>query len=268
MAYKSMIWSMRQLAISVRDARVARGYTQEELAQKIGVSRPWISRFESGHVANAGFERIMKLFEVLDMRMEVSYEVEPQEDQRGETDSQTRVKSEDDEHHVLSANSNERTENEPPNASRQVVSAQNLHQTKNISTISDANLKGLQNITEEWARVQSVAKPPTFPATEQLADILKKFSSASALMSPSMETSRRAIQEAAKVYDSAMLGKLRQRIDAWASYSQAVTDKSLNTFAKQLAESLKIVSASSSLNPVSDAAPEMNNQEIAPKETL
>lgn len=162
MAYKSMIWSMRQLAISVRDARVARGYTQEELAQKIGVSRPWISRFESGHVANAGFERIMKLFEVLDMRMEVSYEVEPQEDQRGETDSQTRVKSEDGEHHVLSANSNERTENEPPNVSRQVVSVQNQHQMKNILTISDANLKGLQNIAEEWARVQSIAKPPLF----------------------------------------------------------------------------------------------------------
>ncbi|WP_130079931.1 hypothetical protein [Bifidobacterium animalis] len=65
-----------------------------------------------------------------------------------------------------------------------------------------------------------------------------------------------------------MLGKLRQRIDAWASYSQTVTDKSLNAFAKQLAESLKIANASSSLNPVSDAATEMSNPEIAPKETL
>ncbi|MBS6344379.1 MAG: helix-turn-helix transcriptional regulator [Bifidobacterium pseudolongum] len=60
--------------MAVRDARIARGLTQAELAQRVGVSRPWISRFESGHVENAGFERIMKLFEVLDMRMEVSYE--------------------------------------------------------------------------------------------------------------------------------------------------------------------------------------------------
>ena len=74
MAYTSTIWSKRQLAVVVRDARIARGLTQAELAQRVGVSRPWISRFESGHVENAGFERIMKLFEVLDMRMEVSYE--------------------------------------------------------------------------------------------------------------------------------------------------------------------------------------------------
>lgn len=74
MAYTSTIWSKSQLAVTVRDARIARGLTQAELAQRVGVSRPWISRFESGHVENAGFERIMKLFEVLDMRMEVSYE--------------------------------------------------------------------------------------------------------------------------------------------------------------------------------------------------
>lgn len=74
MAYTSTIWSKSQLAVAVSDARIARGLTQAELAQRVGVSRPWISRFESGHVENAGFERIMKLFEVLDMRMEVSYE--------------------------------------------------------------------------------------------------------------------------------------------------------------------------------------------------
>jgi transcriptional regulator with XRE-family HTH domain len=74
LAYTSTIWSKSQLAVAVRDARIARGLTQAELAQRVGVSRPWISRFESGHVENAGFERIMKLFEVLDMRMEVSYE--------------------------------------------------------------------------------------------------------------------------------------------------------------------------------------------------
>ena len=74
MAYTSTIWSKSQLAVAVRDARIARGLTQAEMAQRVGVSRPWISRFESGHVENAGFERIMKLFEVLDMRMEVSYE--------------------------------------------------------------------------------------------------------------------------------------------------------------------------------------------------
>ncbi len=74
MAYTSTIWSKSQLAVAVRDARIARGLTQAELAQRVGVSRPWISRFESGHVENAGFERIMKLFEVLDIRMEVSYE--------------------------------------------------------------------------------------------------------------------------------------------------------------------------------------------------
>ena len=73
MAYTSTIWSKSQLAVAVRDARIARGLTQAELAQRVGVSRPWISRFESGHVENAGFERIMKLFEVLDMRMEASY---------------------------------------------------------------------------------------------------------------------------------------------------------------------------------------------------
>lgn len=88
MAYTSTIWSKSQLAVAVRDARIARGLTQAELAQRVGVSRPWISRFESGHVENAGFGRIMKLFEVLDMRMEVSYETDKSTTQsRGDDDS-------------------------------------------------------------------------------------------------------------------------------------------------------------------------------------
>ena len=88
MAYTSTIWSKSQLAVAVRDARIARGLTQAELAQRVGVSRPWISRFESGHVENAGFERIMKLFEVLDMRMEVSYETNKSATQsQGDDDS-------------------------------------------------------------------------------------------------------------------------------------------------------------------------------------
>nr|WP_204314842.1 helix-turn-helix transcriptional regulator [Bifidobacterium aerophilum] len=61
------------MAASVRDARLAKGLTQADLAEYIGVSRPWISQFEQGKIANAGFGHILDLCRVLDITVTVSY---------------------------------------------------------------------------------------------------------------------------------------------------------------------------------------------------
>lgn len=65
------ITSVAELAASVRDARTSAGITQEELAAKIGVSRPWISQFERGCTPNAGIDRILAMINVLGIRLSV-----------------------------------------------------------------------------------------------------------------------------------------------------------------------------------------------------
>ena len=75
MKITSDIRSVRQLSVSLRDARTARGITQAELAEKAGVSRPWINQFEQGKLRNASINRIFTLCRILGVTPSVSYDV-------------------------------------------------------------------------------------------------------------------------------------------------------------------------------------------------
>lgn len=57
-----MLTTVRELGAALRDARRASGLSQEALAERAGVSRPWLSRLETG--ANPGAE-LRKVLDVL-----------------------------------------------------------------------------------------------------------------------------------------------------------------------------------------------------------
>ena len=77
MKASSIIRSPRQLAISLRDARIAKGLTQTALAQQTGLGRPWINQLEQGKIENASLSRILALCNALEVTFTVSYEVPP-----------------------------------------------------------------------------------------------------------------------------------------------------------------------------------------------
>lgn len=74
----SEIQSIRQLTVALRDARVMQKLTQEELAQRTGLTRPWINQFEQGKIANASISRILLLCRELGVTFTVSYNVPEQ----------------------------------------------------------------------------------------------------------------------------------------------------------------------------------------------
>lgn len=55
-----------QLVASVKPARAERGITQEELAERLRVSRPWISQFERGQ------DRILAILSTLGLTLTIS----------------------------------------------------------------------------------------------------------------------------------------------------------------------------------------------------
>lgn len=74
MRVASDIWSVRQLAVGLRDARIAKGLTQAELSDQTGISRPWINQFEQGKIENASIGRVFLLCRTLDVTPTIAYE--------------------------------------------------------------------------------------------------------------------------------------------------------------------------------------------------
>lgn len=174
MAYTSTVWSKRQLAVVVRDARIARGLTQAELAQRVGVSRPWISRFESGHVENAGVERIMKLFEVLDMRMEVSYETNQAASRTqndGDSVSADDARSADGARRADGVGLSRFAGSGGP-SSAGVESLREAVSLKKIPGIDDAQLEKMRKRVDQWMQTQ-LADNALGASMERLAESLK-----------------------------------------------------------------------------------------------
>lgn len=60
----------QQVAAAYRQCRIARNLTQAELAEKSGVARPNISRFESGNY-NPSLDMLVRLAYAMDMNLEV-----------------------------------------------------------------------------------------------------------------------------------------------------------------------------------------------------
>ncbi|MFT8639557.1 helix-turn-helix domain-containing protein [Bifidobacterium sp.] len=65
------------MATIVRDARLARGWTQENLAAQSGFSRVWINRFEQTAIAEPSFSRVLTLCNILGIKLTVSYAIDP-----------------------------------------------------------------------------------------------------------------------------------------------------------------------------------------------
>lgn len=73
MILPNSIWSVGDLANVIRDARQTRSMTQSELAHRAHVSRPWISQFEKGKIPNPTLDRILRICDILDVRLEAGY---------------------------------------------------------------------------------------------------------------------------------------------------------------------------------------------------
>ena len=71
--FQAQIRTAKQFAAITKDARIAKGLTQEELAQLTGFSRPWINQFEQGKIDDPGMSRILTLCEALDITLALGY---------------------------------------------------------------------------------------------------------------------------------------------------------------------------------------------------
>lgn len=67
--------TISDIATAVRDARIAAGMSQAELAAAAGLTRPWVSLFESGRTPNASLSKVLAMMDVLGMTVRLSYPV-------------------------------------------------------------------------------------------------------------------------------------------------------------------------------------------------
>lgn len=65
------IGSARQLGAAVRAARRRRDWTQVVLAERAGVSRAWLARFETGH-PTASLEPVFRVLSALDLDVDLT----------------------------------------------------------------------------------------------------------------------------------------------------------------------------------------------------
>ena len=67
--------TLTDLATSVRDARLAHGMSQAELAEAAHLNRSWVSLFESGRTPNASLTKVLAMLDALGMTVRVTYPV-------------------------------------------------------------------------------------------------------------------------------------------------------------------------------------------------
>ncbi|WP_152428041.1 helix-turn-helix domain-containing protein [Dietzia sp. UCD-THP] len=63
------------LATSVRDARLAAGMSQADLAAAAHLTRSWVSLFEGGHTPNASLGKVLAMLDVLGVTIHLTYDV-------------------------------------------------------------------------------------------------------------------------------------------------------------------------------------------------
>ncbi|MFE4230377.1 helix-turn-helix domain-containing protein [Arthrobacter sp. NPDC056886] len=66
---------MSEIARQVRDARAARGWSQHELAEHAGVSRPTVARVEAGDDVNTA--KLMRIAEALGLVLRIDRQEVP-----------------------------------------------------------------------------------------------------------------------------------------------------------------------------------------------
>jgi transcriptional regulator with XRE-family HTH domain len=67
--------TVTDIATSVRDARLAAGMSQADLAAAAHLNRSWVSLFESGHTSNASLSKVLAMMDVLGITIRLSYTV-------------------------------------------------------------------------------------------------------------------------------------------------------------------------------------------------
>ncbi len=58
----------------IKQSRIAKGLTQKELGEKLGVSESQVSRYESGTL-NMTIEALYKIAEILDLDLSVNFNI-------------------------------------------------------------------------------------------------------------------------------------------------------------------------------------------------
>ena len=64
------ITSIKELPLALIKARIAMGMTQKELGEKLGVKEQQVQRDEANQYTSAGFHRIAKVAEILDITIQ------------------------------------------------------------------------------------------------------------------------------------------------------------------------------------------------------
>jgi HTH-type transcriptional regulator / antitoxin HigA len=70
-----VVYSLSALPSVLIKARVARGLTHKDLAERLGVSEKQVQRDEANDYATAGLNRLVKIAETLDVKLEVKAEL-------------------------------------------------------------------------------------------------------------------------------------------------------------------------------------------------
>lgn len=63
--------SARQLGAVLRTARLRRGWSQTELAERADVDRPWLVKLETGRLENPTLRRVLHVVESLELQLSV-----------------------------------------------------------------------------------------------------------------------------------------------------------------------------------------------------
>ncbi|MGF0224940.1 helix-turn-helix domain-containing protein [Dietzia natronolimnaea] len=73
--FAALARTVTDIATSVRDARLAAGMSQADLAAAAHLTRSWVSLFESGRAPNASLSKVLAMMDVLDVTIRLAYPV-------------------------------------------------------------------------------------------------------------------------------------------------------------------------------------------------
>lgn len=67
------ITAVKDFSVAVKDARLSRKLSQQELSEQTRIPRPWISQLEQGRIRNPGLDRCLALCKALGISMGAEY---------------------------------------------------------------------------------------------------------------------------------------------------------------------------------------------------
>lgn len=70
---RAPITTVKDFSIAVKDARLSRKLSQQELSEQTRIPRPWISQLEQGRIQNPGLDRCLALCKALEISMSAKY---------------------------------------------------------------------------------------------------------------------------------------------------------------------------------------------------